>query len=143
MYLDWTTLRPGDLPDPLDDIALHGGEELLDRLAQMGVDLPMDVPADKLGVAIAWFLRDTLGGNVLHVPVLHDLERGARDRAIYTAHTEDGLGVGQLARRFEVSRRVVKRVLDRMSPEPPAPAPRRSRPSVPPLPSLFEPPTED
>lgn len=127
MYLDWNALRPQDLPAPLDDIAEHGGEELLDRLAELGVDLD-DVDVRSLGMAVAWFLGDTLGGTVVYVSALSELERDARDRAIYDAHTDpkNPLGVGQLTRRFQVSRRTVQRALKRFE-ENAAPRPRRQK----------------
>ena len=139
MHLDWTQLRAADLPAPLDEIAEHLGEEVTDRLASLGAPSIPDGAADKLGMALAWAVADALGGTVVYVPVLSELERDARDRAIYDAHL-GGLGGGQLTRKFGVSRRTVKRAIRRFEPEVEA-APARRRRSTrkpPPSPGLFD-----
>lgn len=140
MFLDWTTLRPGDLPAPLDEIGTHGGDEVAERLEALGAPALPDGVRERLGMAVAWALAETLGGTVVYVSGLAQLERDARDAAIYAAHDGGAVGLGKLARKFSVSRRTVKKAIQSFAPAAPEPAPsRRSRQVPPPGPSLFDP----
>lgn len=137
MYLDWTQLSASDLPAPLDEIARLVGEDVLDRLATLGVDELPDIAKDQLGMAVAWSIAESLGGTVLYVPVLSELERDARNQAIVAAHDSGRVDPGRLARRFDVSRRTIERALKSAHTEPPAGRARATpKPS---LPDLFGP----